>query len=242
MGDPRTMSSKGIITHQGHISQVNANHHSVSQQSITRCQFQLSRRDRECLPFSLMLRDEIENFFPLVSCFETRSRISSLRSHASRRDREFLSSFSCFETRPRRMLKKMHFCWGMASLIFSPDIKDTRGFQQDFMKIQVCHPISLTGIWFGFGSMRPSTAWVVDEKFDFDQSEAVSHTMRHMLALFKILSLSISRFETRTRILSSKSRSSRRERDFFINISGFETRPRYFLSSLMFRDGTSRRD
>ncbi len=35
-----------------------------------------------------------------------------------------------------------------------------------------------------------------------------------VLSLFKILSLSISRFETRTRILSSKSRSSRRERDF----------------------------
>merc|ERR1712243_336554 len=61
----------------------------------------MGRRDREFLPFSLMLRDEIENFFPSVSCFETRSRISSLRSHASRRDREFLSSLSCFETRSR---------------------------------------------------------------------------------------------------------------------------------------------
>merc|ERR1712016_212082 len=50
-----------------------------------------SRRDREFLPFSLMLRDEIENFCLSVSCFETRSRISSLQSHASRRDREFLS-------------------------------------------------------------------------------------------------------------------------------------------------------
>ena len=54
----------------------------------------------------------------------------------------------------------------------------------------------------------------------------------------------------------SQSQDSRREREFcplnlevrdeneifFINISGFETRPRYFLSSLMFRDGTSRRD
>ena len=29
MGDPRTKSSLGIITHQGHISQVNANHHSL---------------------------------------------------------------------------------------------------------------------------------------------------------------------------------------------------------------------
>ena len=60
-------------------------------QSIARSIFQLSRRDREFLPVSLMLRDEIENFFPSVSCFETRSRISVFRSRASRRDREFLS-------------------------------------------------------------------------------------------------------------------------------------------------------
>ena len=84
-------------------------------QSIARSFFQLSRRDREFLPFSLMLRDEIENFCLSVSCFETRSRISSLQSHASRRDREFLSFglvlrdeienfcllISCFETRSR---------------------------------------------------------------------------------------------------------------------------------------------
>ena len=38
-----------------------------------------------------MLRDEIENFFLSVSCFETRSRISFFQSHASRQDREFLS-------------------------------------------------------------------------------------------------------------------------------------------------------
>ena len=31
-------------------------------QSMSRCIFQLSRRDREFLPFSLMFRDEIENF------------------------------------------------------------------------------------------------------------------------------------------------------------------------------------
>ena len=43
---------------------------------ISSLQSHASRRDREFLPFSLMLRDEIENFFPLVSCFETRSRIS----------------------------------------------------------------------------------------------------------------------------------------------------------------------
>ena len=71
-------------------------------QSIARGLFQLSRRDREFLPFSLMLRDEIENFCLSVSCFETRMRIFSYnlmfrdeseifchQSHASRRDREF---------------------------------------------------------------------------------------------------------------------------------------------------------
>ena len=34
MGDPRTKSSKGIITHQGHISQVTANAELVSK-SVT---------------------------------------------------------------------------------------------------------------------------------------------------------------------------------------------------------------
>ena len=43
---------------------------------ISSFQSHASRRDREFLPFSLMFRDEIENFFPSVSCFETRSRIS----------------------------------------------------------------------------------------------------------------------------------------------------------------------
>ena len=148
-------------------------------QSMTRCLFQLSRRDREFLPFSLMLRDEIENFFPSVSCFETRSRISSLRSHASRRDREFLSSLSRFNTRPRRMLKKMHFCWGMASLFFSPGIKDTRDFNKDSLKYKYITQFPL----LEFGWMRPSTAWVVDEKYDFDQSEAGFHTVIHVLSL-----------------------------------------------------------
>ena len=102
--------------------------HPSPPQSIARGLFQLSRQDREFLPFSLKLRDKIENFFLSVSCFETRSRISSFQSHASRRDREFLSlglvlrdenenlilqshvsrqerdffsSVSCFETRTR---------------------------------------------------------------------------------------------------------------------------------------------
>ena len=72
-----------------------------TKQSIARCIFNS--------------RDEIENFFLSVSCFETRSRISACQSHASRRDREFLPfslmlrdeienfclSVSCFETRSR---------------------------------------------------------------------------------------------------------------------------------------------
>ena len=59
-----------------------------------------------------------------------------------------------------------------------------------------------------------------------------------------------------SRFCLSQSQGSRQEREFcslnlkfrdeneifFINILGFETRLRYFLSSLMFRDGTSRRD
>ena len=69
--------------------------------------------------------------------------------------------------------------------------------------------------------------------------------------LFEILCLSISRFETRTRILFSKSQSSRRERDLFsqhlrvrdeseifISTSQGSRRERdIFFQSLMFRDG-----
>ena len=47
------------------------------------------------------LRDEIKIFFRSVSCFETRSRISSFQSHASRREREFILSISDIETRTR---------------------------------------------------------------------------------------------------------------------------------------------
>ena len=43
---------------------------------ISSFQSHASRQDREFLPFSLRLRDEIENFFLSVSGFETRSRIS----------------------------------------------------------------------------------------------------------------------------------------------------------------------
>ena len=79
-------------------------HYKSIHQSIARGPFQLSRRDRELLPFSLMLRDEIENFFLSVSCFETRSRISVSRSRASRREWEFDLTISCFETRARFFL------------------------------------------------------------------------------------------------------------------------------------------
>ena len=42
---------------------------------ISSFQSHASRQDREFLPFSLMFRDEIENFFPSVSYFETRMRM-----------------------------------------------------------------------------------------------------------------------------------------------------------------------
>ena len=43
--------------------------------------------------FNLVVRDEIEIFVFYISCFETRLRISTFRSRASRRERDFLSSF-----------------------------------------------------------------------------------------------------------------------------------------------------
>ena len=58
----------------------------------------------------------------------------------------------------------------------------------------------------------------------------------------EIFLINISGFETRTRFFSQYLRVRDENEIFFINISGFETRPRYFLSSLMFRDGTLRRD
>merc|ERR1712055_872464 len=56
-------------------------------QSIARGLFQLSRRDQKFLPFSLMLRDETQNFSISVSSFETRRRIFLI--------------ISCFDTRAR---------------------------------------------------------------------------------------------------------------------------------------------
>ena len=95
---------------------------------ISSCQPHASRRDWEFPPFSLMLRDEIENFCLSVSCFETRMRIWSYnlmfrdeseifshQSRASRREREFLLSVSCIETRTRiftfsLILRDENFC------------------------------------------------------------------------------------------------------------------------------------
>ena len=64
-------------------------------------------------------------------------------------------------------------------------------------------------------------------------SDLANNTINEMLSFYfsKKNLISISRFETRTRIFFFKSRSSRRERDFFLNISGFETRARFFLST-----------
>ena len=69
-------------------------------QSIARCIFQLSRRDREFLPFSLMLRDETENFCLSVSCFDE-IEIFCLSVSCFKARARFFPSVSCFETRTR---------------------------------------------------------------------------------------------------------------------------------------------
>ena len=116
-------------------------------QSIARSIFQLSRRDREFLPFSLMLRDEIENFFPLFSCFETKSRIS------------VFTLVLWDET--KKNVEKNALLLRDGVPFFSPDIEDTRDFNKDSLKYKYITQFPL----LEFGSMRPSTAWVVDEKY-----------------------------------------------------------------------------
>ena len=84
---------------------------------ISSFQSHASRRDREFLPFSLMFRDEIENFFPSVSCSETRSRISVFTL--------------VLRDETEKNVLKMHFCWEMASLIF----KNIKFGQDCFLKL-----------------------------------------------------------------------------------------------------------
>ena len=80
--------------------------------------FQLSRWDREFLPFSLVLRDKIENLCFPVSCFETRTRIFSynlmfrdknffFQSRALRRDWKISLLVSCFDMRTRISVFKL---------------------------------------------------------------------------------------------------------------------------------------
>ena len=66
--------------------------------------FSFSRWEWEFLLFNLAHRDKTENFWHLISGFETRPRKNLLQSQASRRDRDLLSSFSGFETRTRILL------------------------------------------------------------------------------------------------------------------------------------------
>ena len=58
------------------------------------CLFQFLRQEREFPPFSLMLRDEIENFFLSISCFETRTGISfiNLRHRDENENRDWDNS------------------------------------------------------------------------------------------------------------------------------------------------------
>ena len=93
-----------------------------------------------------MLRDKIENFFPLVSCFETRSRISVFTL--------------VLRDETKKNVEKMHLLRDGVPF-FSPDIEDTRDFNKDSLKYKYITQFPL----LEFGSMRPSTAWVVDEKY-----------------------------------------------------------------------------
>ena len=70
------------------------------------------------LSFGLMLRDEIENFFPLVSCFETRSRISVFTLVLVLRDKT------------KKNVEKNALLLRDGVPFFSPDIKDTRDFNK----------------------------------------------------------------------------------------------------------------
>ena len=79
-------------------------HDDYTYQWSARVVFSISRREWEFLLFYLAHRDETENLWHLVSGFETRLRKNFLQSRASRRDRDFLSSFSGFKTKTRILL------------------------------------------------------------------------------------------------------------------------------------------
>ena len=93
-------------------------------QRSARVIFSISRREWEFLLLNLVHRDETENFWHLISCFETRPRKNVLQSRVSWRDREFpwsdlgfrdkidnsIDLISVFETR-MRILKVAIFPW-----------------------------------------------------------------------------------------------------------------------------------
>ena len=58
----------------------------MSMQGMTRSLFQLSRQDREFFSFSLVFRDENENFILSVLCFETRMKNYLFESRAGKNE------------------------------------------------------------------------------------------------------------------------------------------------------------
>ena len=84
-----TVKKTVALRTDGHRSQAKKRPKEPKEQSRARCPFQLSRQDRELLPFRLMFRDKIENFFPSVPWFEI--RIFSTKSRSSRREQDFSS-------------------------------------------------------------------------------------------------------------------------------------------------------
>ena len=115
---------------------------------ISSFQSHASRRDREFLPFSLMLRDKIENFFLLISCFEMRTRISfiNLRHRDENENRDWDNSRENF-----RELHLLLVYWQIFSkkrLLFSQNFLKSYVFFSREIWIKISFFETRTGIFF----------------------------------------------------------------------------------------------
>ena len=202
----------------------------------------------------------MEKYSPL---FETRSRISIFRSRASRRERDFLSSFLWFETRTRTMLKKVlllrdGFLFLAQWIIKRFQIKESSLCLKDYLIVFLRNTLQLaarntTSFCYGLEVPLVVFCFVLEllaprtVVIDWYQTTLINEILSFYFSRF---CLSISRLETRMRISFSKSQSSRREWEFcslnlsawdeneifILLISEFETRTRFFSEHLRVRD------
>ena len=122
--------------------------------------------------------------------------IPSLKSNL----RTFCVKFWLQKVWPSKIFDKYHVCPGKPP---KPVYTDTKKPSQTHLTIK-----RLSSAPSSSSSACPTCYWV------YHYLANNTYKWNAVLLLFKILSLSISRFETRTRFLLSKSQSSRRERDF----------------------------